>query len=120
MAYLVRTTFDELAALTDELELNDRVIFSTEDPDELAYYDLRPCKYNLIYKSKLLYESDYVITIGLIDGHCTVAKDVYILADGKIDDEDSRIEGIKEFIEEYYEKYMTKNKNGYVYLIENP
>ena len=117
MSYLVKTTFDELAALTDELELNDRVIFSTEDPEELAYYNLEPCKYNLIYKSKLLYESDYVITIGLIDGHCTIAKDIYILANGDIDDEHSRIEGIKEFIEEYYEKYMVKNKGDNIYLI---
>ena len=117
MAYLARTTFDELAALADELELNDKVIFSTEDPEELTYYNLQPCKYNLIYKSKLLYESDYVITIGLIDGHCTVAKDIYILTDGNIYDEDCRIEGIKNFVEEYYEKYMPKNKNGNVYLI---
>lgn len=117
MSYLVKTTFDEIATLTDELELNDRVIFSTEDPDELEYYNLQPCQYNVIYKSKLLYESDYVITIGLIDGHCTVAKDIYILANGNIDDEDSRIEGIKEFIEEYYLKYMAKNKHDNVYLI---
>ena len=38
---------------------------------------------------------------------------------GNIDDEDSRIDGIKEFLEEYYEKYMEKNKNGYIYLILN-
>ena len=119
MSYLVRTTFDELAAFVDELELNDRVIFSTEDPDELEYYKLQPCEYNLIYKSKLLYEDDYVITIGLIDGHCTIAKDIYILSNGNVDDEDSRIDGIKSFIEEYYEKYMPKNKNGYIYLIVN-
>lgn len=119
MSYLARTTFDELAALADELELNDRVIFSTEDPEELAYYNLEPCKYNLIYKSKLLYESDYVITIGLIDGHCTVAKDIYILSNGNINDEDSRIDGIKDFLEEYYEKYMEKNKDGNIYLILN-
>lgn len=118
MSYLVKTTFDELAVLTDELKLNERIVFSTEDPDELEYYDLEPCSYNIIYKSKLLYESDYVITIGLIDGHCTVAKDIFILANGNIDDEDSRINGIKEFLEEYYEKYMEKNKDGYVYLIE--
>lgn len=120
MPYLVRTTFDELAALTDELELNDSIVFSTEDPDELAYYNLNPCKYNLIYKSKLLYESDYVIAIGLVDGHCTIAKDIYILATGKVDDEDARIEGIKEFIEEYYNKYMIKNKDENVYLVIDP
>ena len=117
MSYLVETTFNELALLADELELNDRVAFSTEDPDELKHYNLNPCEYNLIYKSKLLYESDYVITIGLIDGHCTVAKDIYILANGDIDDEDARVDGIQEFIEEYYQKYMKKNKNEKVYLI---
>lgn len=120
MSYLLRTTFDELAALADELELNDKIVFSTEDPEELKYYDLEPCSYNLIYKSKLLYESDYVIIIGLINGNCTVAKDINILTQGNIEDEDSRIDGIKEFLEEYYEKYMTKNTNGYVYLIQNP
>lgn len=119
MSYLVRTTFDELAALTDELILNDKIAFSTEDPEELAYYGLEPCKYNIIYKSKLIFESDFVITIGLIGGHCTVAKDIYILANGNIDDEDSRINGVKEFLEEYYENYMPKNKNGYVYIIQD-
>ena len=117
MSYLVRTTFDELAALTDELELNDSIIFSTEDPEELKHYGLEPCKYNLIYKSKLLYESDYVITIGLLNGHCTVAKDIYILSNGNVGDEDERTDGIKKFIEEYYNEYMPMNKNDNIYLI---
>lgn len=117
MSYLVKTTFDELAALTDELELNNGISFTTEDPEELKYYELQPCKYNLIHKSKLLYESDYVITIGLINGHCTVAKDIYIVSNGNINDEDSRIDGIKVFVEEYYEKYMEKNKDNNIYLI---
>jgi hypothetical protein len=119
MSYLVETTLDELAAMTDELELNDKIIFTSEDPNELKYYKLQPCKYNLIYKSRLLYESDYVITIGLMNGHCTLAKDIYILSDGNIEDEDSRIDGIKEFLEEYYHKYMEKNKDNKVYLILN-
>ena len=117
MAHLTKTTFDEIAALVDEMELNDRIIFSTEDPDELARYNIQPYKWNLIYKSKLLYETDYVIIIGLIDGHCTVAKDIYILANGNVDDEDSRVDGIKGFLEEYYEKYMKKNKDDNVYLV---
>lgn len=120
MAYLVRTTFEELAALADELELNNSITFSTEDPDELAYYRLQPCQYNLIYKTQLLYESDYVITIGLLNGHCTVAKDIYIISNGNVDDEDERIDGIQDFIQEYYENYMEKNKNGFVYLVKNP
>lgn len=114
---MARTTFDELAALIDELPLNNRVVFSTEDPDELIYYKLQPCQYNLIYKSKLLYESDYVIVIGLINGHCTVAKDIYILANGNVSDQDARIEGIRDFIEEYYEEFCEKNKDGNIYLI---
>lgn len=119
MSYLTRTTFDEIAALIDEMEINNRIIFSTEDPEELAYYNLEPCKWNLIYKSKLLYESDYVIIIGLMDGHCTIAKDIYILSNGNVDDEDSRIEGITKFLKEYYENYMVKNKDGNVYLVMN-
>ena len=117
MPFLTKTTFYELAMLTDELELNDQIVFSTEDPEELARYNLRPCHFNLICKTKLLWESDYTIAIGLIDGNCTVAKDIYILCNGRTDDEDSRIGGIEEFIEEYYEKYLEKNKNGYVYLV---
>ena len=120
MSYLVKTTFDEIAALVDEADFNENIAISTEDPDELAYYNLQTCKYNLICKSKLMYEKDYSVIIGLIDGHCTVAKDIHILANGNINDEDSRIEGIREFVEEYYEKYMPKNEQGYIYLIENP
>ena len=117
MSYLVETTFNELALLADEMEINDKVIFSTEDPEELKYYGLNPCEYNLIYKSKLLYETDYVIIIGRIDGHCTIAKDIFILANGEINDEDARVNGIQKFVEEYYEKYMNKNKNNKVYLL---
>ena len=117
MIYLSKTTLDELAMLTDELQLNDSIVFTTEDPDELKRYNLQPCKHNIIHKSNMLYESDYVITIGLINGHCTIAKDIYILSNGNVDDEDCRIDGIRDFLEEYYEKYMEKNKNGDVYLI---
>lgn len=120
MSYLNRTTFDEIAAMIDEKEMNDCIVFSSEDPNELARYNLKPCKYNLIYKSKLLDENDYVIIIGLLNGHCTIAKDIYILTNGNVNDEDVRIEGIKEFIEEYYNTYMMKNKNGHIYLVENP
>ena len=117
MSRLIRTTFDELAALADEMEINDRIVFSTEDPKELEYYKLLPCEYNLIYKSKLLYEENYVIVIGLLNGRRTVAKDIFILSNGNVDDEDSRIDGIKSFVEEYYNKYMNKNKDGFLYLI---
>lgn len=120
MTYLTKTTFDELAALTDEMELNERIVFSTEDPKELAYYNLQPCKYNLIYKTQLLYETDYVIVVGRINGCCTIAKDISILSNGNVNDEDSRIDGIKEFLEEYYEKYMEKNNDDNVYLVVNP
>ena len=117
MSYLSKTTFDELAVLTDELEIGEQVIFSTEDPDVLHKYQIEPCKYNVIYKTRLLYESDYVILIGLINGNCTIAKDINIISDGKTDDEDIRVEGIKSFIEEYYEKHMLKNENNNIYLI---
>lgn len=117
MSYLVRTTFHELALLADEMEVNDKVIFSTEDPEFLKKYGLLPCEYNLIYKSKLLYEEDYVIIIGRVDGHYTVAKDIYILANGDVDDEDARIDGIQKFVEEYYNDYMDKHGHDKVYLI---
>ena len=120
MTYLSLTTLDELATLADEMELNERIVFSTEDPDELAHYNLPPCQYNLICKTKLLYESDYVIVVGCIDGHCTMAKDIYILSNGNIDDEDSRIDGIKMFLAEYYEHYMIKNKKDTIYVVVNP
>ena len=117
MSYLEKTSLDELAVLADELDINDKIIFSTEDPEELEYYKLQPCQYNVIYKTKLLYEKNYVIIIGLIDGNCTIAKDIYILSNGNVNDEDKRIDGIKSFIEEYYKKYMSKNKYKHIYLI---
>lgn len=119
MSYLTKTTFDEIAALTDELEINGSIVFSTEDPDVLAHYNLNPCKYNMIYKSNLLYESDYVIIIGLLNGHCTMAKDIYILSHGKVNDEEARVEGIKNFIKEYYNDHTKKNKHNQIYLVEN-
>ena len=115
-----RTTFDELAAFIDELPLNSSIVFSTEDPEELMYYKLQPCKYNIIYKTKLIHEINYTIIIGRINGHSTVAKDIYILSDGIVSDQDSRIGGIRDFIEEYYENYCEKNKDGNIYWIPNP
>lgn len=119
MSNLIRTTLCELATLADEMEINERIIFTTEDPDELKHYNLEPCQYNLIYKSKLFYEEDYVIIIGRINGHHTMAKDIYILSNGNINSEDDRIDGIEKFLEEYYEKYMDKNKYDYIYIICN-
>ncbi len=115
-----KTTFDELAAFTDELQINDSIVFSTEDPEELTYYKLQPCKYNVIRKINIMHEKYYSIVIGLIQGHCTVAKDIYILSDGCVSDQDSRIDGIRDFIEEYYEKYCEKNKDDIVYWIPIP
>lgn len=117
MARLIRTTLIEIASIADELELDDKLVFSTEDPDELEFYNMQPIKWNVIFKSNLMYENDYSIVIGLIDGRCTVAKDINILAEGNINDEDARIDGINDFLEEYYEKYMQKNKHGTVYLV---
>lgn len=120
MAYLVKTSIEELAELTDDLLLDDKIVFSTEDPDELSKYGLAPYRYNLIYKSKLLHEKYFVITLGEIAGHCTVAKDIYILTNGDVDNENSRINGVKAFLQEYYDKYMEKNKDGNIYIIKNP
>jgi hypothetical protein len=115
-ASLQKTTLYEIAAYTDELQFGERLIFSSEDPDELEYYELEPVQYNVIMKTKLLYDQDYVILIGRINGHTTIAKSISILVDD-IDNEDERIEAITEFLKEYYEKYMEKNKDGQVYFV---
>ena len=120
MSCLVQTTCYELAVLTDELDIGNSIVFTTEDPDELAYYQLKPCKYNVIYKSKLLHEKKYSVIIGLINGCCTMSKDIHIITNGNVDDEDTRLEGMQNFIEEYYENYMTKNQKNCIYLIVNP
>ena len=117
MAYLSKTTIYELAALADELEIGENIAFSVEDPEELNYYGLESYEWYLIWKVKLLYEEDYVFVIGLLNGHCTVAKDIHIISDGNIDDEDSRVEGLEEFIEEYYETYVPHNKKNEIYLV---
>lgn len=117
MVHLVKTTLCEIASLIDEMDLNERIIFSTEDPKMLEYYGLQPCKYNVICKLKLLHETHYAVTIGLVNGCCTVAKDINILSDGNVNDEDSRIEGIEAFLQEYYDNYMTKNSDNNVYLV---
>ena len=117
MSYLTKTTFYELSEMVDELEMNKTIVFSTEDPDELRYYGLQPCKYNIIYKTKLLFENDYVVVIGLLNGNCTVAKDINILSGGDICDDENRVDGIRSFLEEYYDCYMQKNKCGAVYMV---
>ena len=119
MSYLVKTTFYELSEMVDELDVNGRIIFSTEDPDDLRYYNLQPCKYNIVYKTRLLFESDYVIVVGLLNGNCTIAKDINILSGGDVCNEESRIDGIKSFLEEYYNNHMQKNKHGAVYIVVN-
>ena len=114
---MLRTTIDELAALTDELPLDGKIVFTTEDPDELKFYEMQPSEYNVIGKTNLMYESYYVIMIGRIGDHCTVAKDIYLLADGNVSDEDDRIEGIRSFLEEYYNIHCTPNEKNQIYMI---
>ena len=119
MSKLVKTTIDELAELADDIGMDESIIFSSEDPDELNKYNLPPVEYNMIHKTKLLHEDYYVIIVGLLHGHCTIAKDIYILSGGNVDDEKSRVCGIKMLLEEYYDEHMEKNKDGKVYLISD-
>ena len=119
MSYLTRTTFYELSEMVDELDINEKILFSTEDPDDLRYYKLQPCKYNIVYKTRLLFETDYVVVIGLLNGNHTIAKDINILCGGEICDEENRIDGIRSFLQEYYDNYMQKNKYDSVYIINN-
>ena len=115
---LQRTTLYEIAATADELQIGEKLIFSSEDPDELEYYNMPAVQYNVIMKTRLLYEDedDYVVLIGRIRGKTTIAKSMSIMVDD-IYNEDKRIDALEEFLEEYYEKYMEKNKDGYVYFV---
>ena len=115
---LQRTTLYEIASYADELRIGEKIVFTSEDPDELEYYELEPVQYNVIMKTRLLYEDDddYVILIGRIRGKTTIAKSISILVDD-IYDEDERIDAMEEMLEEYYEKYMEKNKAGQVYFV---
>lgn len=117
MAQLLKTTFNTLAEIVDEMELGDRIAFSTEDPEFLEEYNLQPCQYNVICKSKLIYEMNYVIIVGRIDGNSTIAKDISIITNGEVYNKHSRLKGISNFIKEYYENYMPKNKLEAIYLI---
>lgn len=116
MKTLFKTTIYELAMYTDELEMEDSIVFTTEDPEELEHYKLNPTQYNIIRKTRIFFEDDYVIAIGLLDGKCTLAKDISILTNGNIDDEDERIDGIEKFIQEYYDNYAPKNGTKEIYL----
>lgn len=119
--YLVRTTFDEIASLADDMGFNERIIFTSEHPDELDYYDLSPSQYTYIHKEKIFHEKYFSYIIGRINGYYTLAKSISVLVeDADVDSEDVRISGIKQFLIEYYEKYMDKNKDNTVYFIVDP
>lgn len=110
---LVRTTFDEIAAYVDELECGEKIVFTSEFP--LGQTEIT--QYHIIVKMQIMYESDYIIAVGRLYGNNTIAKDINIIADGNADDEDGRIEGLKELLQEYYDKYMDKNEEEAIYFI---
>lgn len=114
---MIKITIEELAKMTDNLELGQKIIFTSEDPDELEYYEVEPVQYNIIWKINAIYEKYYTVFIGRIDGYSTVAKNIYILTHGDVDDDNSRVDGITDFIKEYYDNYMEKNKLDNIYLI---
>ena len=105
---LIKTTVYELAAYLDEEEFGKFIIFTTEDPKELMENNKEPSEYNVIFKENLLHELNYSVIIGEMDGHTTIAKDIYILSNGNPKDDDERQDGIADFLIEYCDKY----KNG--------
>ena len=48
MITLIRTTFDEIAAYADELDIGEKLVFTSEDKDKLDYYGLEPKQYHII------------------------------------------------------------------------
>lgn len=115
--YLVRTTFDEIAADTDELKLYEEYYFSSQDKDELEKNGEEPSEYYTIGKVHFDFQDfdSYSILIKRMDGSKVALKSIDILSEGKLDDEDERIWGIKDFLEEYYENNMTKNPRNDIY-----
>lgn len=115
--YLVRTTFDEIAADTDELELYEEYYFSSQDPNELKRNSEEPSEYYTIGKVHFDFQDsdDYSILIKRMDGSKVELKSIDVLSEGNVEDEDERIYGIRDFIEEYYAKNMFKNSSNNIY-----
>lgn len=117
MNYLIRTTFDEIASDTDELKLYEEYYFSTQDKKELEENNEEPSEYYTVGKVHFDFQDsdDYSILIKRMDGSQVALKSIDIISEGYPDDEDARILGIRDFLEDYYEKNMMKNTTNDVY-----
>lgn len=115
--YLVRTTFDEIAAYTDESELYEEYYFSTQDKNELEKNNEEPSEYYTIGKVHFDFQDfdNYSILVKKMDGTQVELRSIDVLSEDRSDDEDERIFGIKHFLEEYYERNMPKNPTNDVY-----
>jgi len=115
--YLVRTTFDEIASDLDELKLYEEYHFSTQDKLQLEKDDEEPSEYYTVGKVHFDFQDsdDYSILIKRMDGAQVELKSIDIISEGHPDDEDARIWGFRDFLEDYYEKNMPKNSTNDVY-----
>ena len=120
MAYMLKTTIKELTMLVDDMSLNNKLVFSTEDPEFLEAHDMPPFEYNMIGKTKLFFEKDYVVVIGRMCGRTTMAKDINILTNGNVENKEIRINAIEGFIKEYCEKHLSIKEDDDIYLVMNP
>jgi hypothetical protein len=79
--------------------------------------DIDPYEYFIIEKVYFNFQENdnYTVLIRRMTGECAELKSMDILSEGELDDYDMRQYGIKIFLEEYYEKYMYKNKNNKIY-----
>lgn len=115
--YLVRTTFDEIASDVDEAKLYEEYYFSTQDKKELEDNNEEPSEYFTVGKVHFDFQDsdDYSILIKRMDGSQVELKSIDIVSEGHLDDEDARIWGIRDFLEDYCEKNMPKNSTNEVY-----
>lgn len=114
---MLKTDFYKLASDIEKAPMGKSMTFTSEAPEDLEYYELEPSEYNVIWKTNAFKEEYYIIIIGRALGHTTVAKDIYILTNGNVNDKSCRINGIAQFLKEYYQLYMKNNKTNDIYRI---
>ena len=116
-SFLELTTFDEIAEDLDELSLYEQLLFCSLDPDELKKRNLNPYEYYIIEKVRFNFQeyNNCTVLIRYMTGEYIEAKSMDILSGNELDDYDMRQRGIREFLKEYCEKYMDKNKDNKIY-----
>lgn len=120
-SFLELTTFDEIAEDLDDLSLYEQLLFCSLDPDGLKELNLNPYEYYIIEKVRFNFQeyNNCTVLIRYMTGEHMEAKSMDILAEGELDDYDLRQRGIREFLKEYYEEYMDKNKDNKIYYYHN-